>query len=162
MIAFLKHQNFFHHIFLFNFIDNFQAFNDFSKNSMLTVQMRGGAVCDEKLASVGSGTCVGHRKNSGAVMPTFQCTFIIKFISGAPGSGSLRTTALDHKIGNYTMEIKSVIIPFFDQRNHVGHRVWSIIFKHFNCHIAAIGLDLKLRKSVRNFCFTHCNFLFVC
>ena len=35
MIAFLKHQNFFHHIILFNFIDNFQTFSDFSKTVCL-------------------------------------------------------------------------------------------------------------------------------
>ena len=60
MITFLLYQYVFYYISLLNIIDYVHSRYHLAENSMLTVKMRLGLMGDEELASVCSGSSVGH------------------------------------------------------------------------------------------------------
>ena len=45
---------------IFKSLDDAHSFHNFAKNHMFTIQMRRGDSRDEKLAAIGTRTCIGH------------------------------------------------------------------------------------------------------
>ena len=49
--------------------DNIHSLCDFAKDGVLIIEMRRGAISDEELAAIRSGSGVCHRENAGTLMP---------------------------------------------------------------------------------------------
>ena len=62
-------------------------------------------------------------------MTTIGMALIPKTITGASGSFAMRTPPLDHEIVDNPMKNQSIIEALFTQFNHVGNRVWCLVFE---------------------------------
>jgi hypothetical protein len=71
--------------------------------------MGGRAEGDEKLASIGSGSGIGHGKNSFAGMSQGRIKLIVEPVSRAAGTGSRRTPALYHKAFDDPVKDEAVV-----------------------------------------------------
>ena len=84
-------------------------FDHMSEDRMLAIEPRCCNMRDEELASIRSRACIGHRKDTGAIMPEIRAEFIGESVSRAAGSITLRASALDHEIIDYPVELQSII-----------------------------------------------------
>ena len=64
---------------------------------------------DEKLAAIGSGAGIGHRKFSRFVVPQFLVKFVGETVSGIAGSSSERASALNHELRYHAMKNEAVV-----------------------------------------------------
>jgi octaprenyl-diphosphate synthase len=78
-------------------------------------------VGDEELAAVGAGAGIRHRKLARCVVLQSGIALILEAVAWSPGTGAVRTAALDHEIGNDAMERQSVVISSFGQINEIGY-----------------------------------------
>jgi hypothetical protein len=75
---------------------------------MVAIKPGGCGVRYEKLAAVGIGTRVRHRKHPGAVVPEFRVDFIGEAVAGTACAGSQRAAPLNHKVIDYAVKGKAV------------------------------------------------------
>ena len=68
---------------LFDGVDNILSFCHLAENGVFAVEVGSGDVGDEKLAPVGVGPRVGHRKDSGLVVLEALTDFVGKAVAGA-------------------------------------------------------------------------------
>jgi hypothetical protein len=65
---------------------------------------------DEELRSVGAGTGVRHRQHAGAVMAQIGAAFVAEAISRTAAAGPFGATALNHEVGDDTVEAQAVVV----------------------------------------------------
>lgn len=108
-----------------------------TEDGVLVVEVGLRSMRDKKLATVGVWPCVGHRENTGAIVLQVGSKLILKPVAGTacPCPGGI--AALDHEIGNDTVEGDAVIVPTLRQIEEIGH---------CHGHVATIerGLDISL------------------
>ena len=102
-----------------NFLDNFQALNDPSEDDVLAIQPGGRDRANEELGPVGVGPCIGHGKDTGALVTETE-VFIGKLFTvdgtatGAVVAGEITTLA--HEFRNDTVEtgiLERQALPLF-------------------------------------------------
>ena len=95
-------------------VDYFKAFCYFAKTGMVSVEVLGvgSAVADKKLGTSRISSSMRHRKHSSVMILQFSGKFAVNGIAWSTGAISFGTASLDHEIGNYTVEGKSIIKPF--------------------------------------------------
>ena len=94
---------------LTNGVDDILPLTHFAEHRVLAVKVRRFNVRDEKLAAVGVGAGVGHRKRADAVSVGIASGFVAKTIAGASRAGSGWVAALNHKVGNDAMKGHAVV-----------------------------------------------------
>ena len=82
---------------------------------------------DEELAAVGAGSCIGHRKDAGAIVLQGRVKFIGETITGVAHTCASRISALDHEVRDHTVEDGIVIESLAGQENKVIHSFWRLI-----------------------------------
>src|SRR5690606_29451377 len=80
------------------------------KHSVLAIQMRGGQVRDEKLATVGVRPRVRHGENSRLVVAERPVDFIGELVSWTTPACAGRVAPLDHEVRDHTMERNAVVV----------------------------------------------------
>lgn len=115
LLCFFRNHYFLHDVPLADGINYVKPFIHFAENCMIPVEMgsRLPAMTNEELRSTGIASRMRHRKHSTVVKLILASQLTINVITGSSTASALWTTALDHKIGNYPVEDKSVIEAFF-------------------------------------------------
>ncbi len=76
---------------------------------------------DEKLASIGVGSGIGHRKHAGLVVAQICDKFVAEFIPGSAGAVAFGAPALDHEFLDDAMEfeiiVKTMVGKVYEIRN---------------------------------------------
>jgi len=82
---------------------------DGAEDGVLAVKPWRGDMGDEELATVRSGSRIGHREEAWAVVLEAGSKLIGEFVSGTSHSSAGRIAALDHKIGDHAVEGDAVV-----------------------------------------------------
>ena len=80
-----------------------------TEDGVLPVQIFGGDVGDEELASVGVRPGVGHGERADFVTVLAALNLIFEPIAGTAVAGALRIAALDHEVGDHPVELRAVV-----------------------------------------------------
>ena len=112
---FFRYYNFLNFITLTDLINGLYTFHNLAKAGMVAVEVRCvvPTVTNKKLRSSGISSGMGHRENTPVVVLVVAIQFTINGVTGSTCACSVRTTTLDHKIGNNTVKCQSIIKPLF-------------------------------------------------
>ena len=55
--------------------------------------------------------------------------FILELVSGASGTGTLRTTSLHHEVIDHPMKFQAIVKTFSGEFNKICHRFGCLVFK---------------------------------
>ncbi len=113
-----------------NGIHHILTLGHFTKNSVLTVKMRGRTMGNKKLGSIGVRSGIRHGENPCLVMLQVRLTLTLKLISRSSHSGAGWVSPLNHKVRDYTVKCETVVKPTARkvEKTRTGHR--SISRKH--------------------------------
>jgi len=121
--------------------EHIQSAYHLTEDRVLTVELRGGGVGDEELASAGVRSRVDHRHHTGAVELQRRIDLGDHVIAGIAFAGAARVAGLREEIGDHAMKC-DVIIPAVtcekDKRVHCGGR---FICKELDNHVAFFGVE---------------------
>src|SRR3989344_5591370 len=109
-----------------DFINNFHAGDDFSKNDIV-MRERVIGVHDKKLRTVGVGTGIGHCHCASSVFSSER--FIGKLVSRVACSGSGGIASLNHKPFNHPVKNDVIVETFLGKVKKVLGSFWCIIFE---------------------------------
>ena len=98
---------------LSDFVHDILSGDDLAENSVLTVEVWGGKVSDEKLAAIGVRPGIRHGKNSRLGVLERVVDLIGEFVARAARAGASRIAALDHEISDHAVEGYTVIVAAF-------------------------------------------------
>lgn len=129
---------------LFDGIDDILTFGDFAEDGVLAIEPGGSDVGDEKLASVGSGACVGHGENTGNVMLEVGAAFVFKFVAGTTATCSCRVSALNHEVGDDAVEGDAVIKSLVCQIEEIGGSDGSFGGKDGKLDVSLVGVKCDI------------------
>ena len=76
---------------------------------------------NEKLATVGVGSGVGHGQFTGYIVAQAVVGFAFELVAGATGTGALWAAALNHEIGDYTVEAESIVVSALNEVYETGY-----------------------------------------
>ena len=131
--------NFGHFVVFLNFVDNFNIFNDSTKNGVNAIEMRRWAVADKKLASTSVGSSVSHREGASQVFVLIDLT--IDFVSWPTCAAAVRATTLNHKIVDYTVEGEAIVVIVLDELFEVCDGIGSVGFEKFEYHCSVFRFN---------------------
>src|SRR6185437_2053880 len=80
-----------------------------AKHGVLAIEPVGDNMRNEKLAAVGVGSGIGHRKGPDLVLVGIAPGFILEAVAGAAAAGGGRIAALNHEVIDDAMEHGSVV-----------------------------------------------------
>lgn len=92
-----------------DFVDHSHSLGHFPEDRMFAVQPGRWFEGDEELGTIGAGTCVGHREDSGTVKAVARGSLVPELITRAPHAGSRGVAALDHEVRNHAVKNGPVI-----------------------------------------------------
>src|ERR1700733_11604158 len=122
---------------LLDLVDDIFPLDGLSKNGMFSVQPRRFHVGDEKLASVGIRTGIGHGKRAWRVLVGVPFGLVFELVAGTSAAGAGRIAALHHEIRNHSMKNGTVIELLFGQEYEIIHRFRGVRGKQFANNLAA-------------------------
>ncbi len=131
----------FHFVALADCVHHILPFKHLAKHRVLVVEPGRGHVGDEELRPIGIGAGIGHRQNSGARMLEVGVKLIGKFVTGATGSGALRTAGLNHEIRDHAVKLQAVIKSIFRQFLKIGHGLGNLVVEKFAADGALVRLN---------------------
>lgn len=105
-----------------NLVNDIHTCHHLSEDSVLAVQMRGRCQRDEKLASVGARTAVGHGQDSLASMLERRVEFVFKLAAedgATTTTGTSRIATLDHEVGDDAVEYNVVVLARISEAGKV-------------------------------------------
>ena len=82
----------------------------------------GGTMRDEELAPIGARSRVGHRQDTGRVVPTRGAELVSEVVARSAHPGAGRVPALNHEIVDDPMKLQAVVVPALRQVDEVRHR----------------------------------------
>src|ERR1035437_2744171 len=122
------------------------AFDDFTEDTVLIVEPRGGGDGDEELAAVGVGSGVGHGEE--AVARVFQSgvELVGEFVAGSAPAGAFGAAALDHEIRNDAVKNRAVVewltgFGTIGKRDKVVHGVGHLVGEELGFELAFGGIE---------------------
>lgn len=122
-------------------IDDIHAAGDFAEDRVTAVQMRLSRMGDEKLAAIGAGAGVGHRKNTGAVVTQGVAgKFVLEAVARAAAAGAGGISPLDDKIWNDAVEDNAVIKAFTGQKYKIIYCNGCILGIQFDFDNTFVGV----------------------
>ena len=89
--------------------DDIESFEDFSEHGVVVIEVRCWHFGDEELRTVGIGAGVCHGEDAGHVMSEFSVEFILELVARSADADAERAAALDHEIGDDTVEDDAII-----------------------------------------------------
>eukprot|EP00357_Protocruzia_adherens_P029815 CAMPEP_0115005988 /NCGR_PEP_ID=MMETSP0216-20121206/20215_1 /TAXON_ID=223996 /ORGANISM="Protocruzia adherens, Strain Boccale" /LENGTH=161 /DNA_ID=CAMNT_0002372451 /DNA_START=1296 /DNA_END=1781 /DNA_ORIENTATION=- len=98
---------------LFDGTEEIHTFSDLTEDGVSAIQPGGLNKSNKELRTVGVGSSVGHREQSGDIMGNIEVLIvelstIDRFTSGSISAGEV--TTLSHESGNNTMEFGSLVV----------------------------------------------------
>ena len=129
---------------------------------MLTIEPGCRGNGHEKLAAVGAGARVGHRKNSGLAVFQVGTEFVRELITGAASAGTERVSTLNHEVFDDAMENGSIIKRFLFFLSGFGIGPFFRAFREAHEVFDRLGSFVRIEfNGERPFvCFEYCEHLF--
>ena len=125
----------------FDGVDDVLAFGRFSEDGVFSVEVRGGAMGDEELGSVGVGSGVGHGEDAGLVVTTVGLALALELVAGASGAGASGAAALDHEVGDDAVKFQAVVVAAGGEAEEGGHGDGCVVRKEGEVDVALVGVD---------------------
>jgi len=92
-------------------VDDVFAAGHLTEDGVLVIEIGAVDVGDEELAAVGAGSGVGHGDDSRLVaLVGAAFDFVFEAVAGTAAAGAFGAAALDHEVGDYTVEIQAVLL----------------------------------------------------
>jgi hypothetical protein len=116
-----------------NLLDYILSFDHFAENCVLARQPGGGRDGDEKLRAVSIGAGIGHGEFPGFIELVRRALgFVFKLVAGPTHPSSLGIAALDHEVGNYAMENRSIVESVFRFLSRRGMGPLALALREFH------------------------------
>ena len=134
-------RSFFH---AFEGVDDIHAVDDFTEDGVVHVEPRSRDGCDEELAAVGAGACIGHGQKTRAVKGELADALILKVFApdGLPAAACAgRIATLDHELFNDAVEDDAVVVAVFRVCAEVLASEWCDIVEQLEFDAALSGFD---------------------
>ena len=127
---------------LADLVDHVEPFDHAAETGVHAVQVRRirAVHADEKLRSAGVLAAMRHRQYAPVVILFARRCLALDRIARTAGSGSLRTAALDHEIGNNAVERQPVVKARFGQFAEIVHRDRRFVVVKLDGHIPLLGM----------------------
>ena len=121
-----------------NVIYNFDALNHFAETGVAAIEVLGVLTVEtnEELRATCVLACMRHGENASVMILARSRGFALDAIAWPAGSVTARTSALNDKIGNDTVESESVIEVVVGQIDEIGHRSGCFSRIEFGFHVA--------------------------
>jgi hypothetical protein len=103
--------------------------------------VRGGAVSDEELRTIGIGSGVGHGEDARLVVAAVGFALAFELIAGVSGAGAEGAAALDHEVGDNTVEAQPIVEPARGEVKEGADGDGCVIGKEGEVDVALVGLD---------------------
>ena len=81
---------------------------------------------NEELATIGAWACVGHREETGTIVPEAWGKLVSKLVARTTHSGSGRITTLNHETGDHPMEGDPLVEAAAGEIQEVGDGDWCL------------------------------------
>ena len=136
--------NFVHYIALFDLVDDINAFEYFSKDRMIAIQVFCvvAAVADKELGATGIASGMGHGEDPFVVVLILAREFTVDLVPGAAAASTLGAAALDDEVGNHAVKGEAVVISFGGKVEEVLYRIRSILLVKLDLHYTSCCMDL--------------------
>jgi len=139
----------FHRVALLDGVDDVLSFEYGTEYAVLSVEPGRCDMGDEELGAVGIRTGICHRQFARPVVGECQCArFVIEGIARAARSLSIRTSALDHEVGDDAMEDEVVIEACLCELDEVLGGLGCLFGKELDLDGALAGRNSRCRHLV--------------
>ena len=120
-----------------------QSFSHLAETGVVAIQMRRrfAAVNNEELGSTGVASGVRHGQHAQIVVLVVTVQFAVDGVARTAVADAVGAAALCHESGNDTVKLQAFVEAVLREFDEVGDRVWSVLFKEFHGHGAAVGGD---------------------
>ena len=122
---------------------NVQPLSNLAEARVIAVQMRRrlAAVYNEELRPTGVASGVSHGQHAQIVVLVIAVQFAVDGVAGTAVADAVGAATLCHESGNDTVKLQAFVEAVLREFDEVGDRVWSVLFKEFHGHGAAVGGD---------------------
>src|SRR5690349_6646280 len=110
---------------LLNGVDHVLPGKDASEHGVLPVEPWGFDVRNEELTAIGVRAGVRHRKNTLSVFMRVVFDLVFKTVAGTTAAGACWIAALNHEVGDDTMEVCSIIEAFPRKKHEIVDGLWG-------------------------------------
>lgn len=85
----------------------------------------------EELAAIGAGACVGHGKDTWAVMDKVFCKLVLELVAWSAPAGSCGAPALDHEFVNHPVEGEAVVVSPVGKVDEICNGIGCLLVVEF-------------------------------
>lgn len=135
-----------------DFIHHVLPYDDFAEHRMFAIEVRRRKVGDEELAAVGVRPRVGHGEDATLRVLERAVDLVSKLVAGTAGPGASWVAALNHEIGNHTVEGNAIVVSTLREVEKIGGGHWDLRGEEPCIDVASGGVecDFDVRHGVGN------------
>lgn len=122
-------------------LNDFETLRDDTENGMAIVEESGRNCCDEKLGSVGAGTCIGHGEDSGAIVAEGGMELVGKAIPWAPSTSPGWISTLNHELIDHPMECHAVVVSSSSKVQKIGAGEGNLRGEKGSMNVSLVGME---------------------